>query len=433
MATFFEGSLQDGIAQAVHDASLSSTWENEYFADGEVAQALRDGSVLLRLTAGSQEAGFLSSFCPVAEFPAVIVIKNGKLEEYLLPGISKEAFRDRITAVLSGRKLSEPTTSLAQEQQQRQAAANTHSSVATPSPIPPAPAAVTQSPPPSSAISSRGSHPPESQSAKTSGTQQAKQPEPKSTKPKPQSAKQAKQEKLPSPTRHTRSTSTTSAHTRKGSVVKAASASASEPKPNPQHSAPRGPPSEYRLQVRLFDGRSIRSSFTPTQTIRNDVRPWLDQQMDGDKRPYNLKHVLTPLPSRTLSTSEESQALRDLGLGSTANLVMIPVASYTEAYASAATSLPARGISAVSNMVYTVASSAMNFAGSFIGYGSGATEANPPASSASPAAVEHTPRSRTTGPNIRTLHDQRNSRDDSQFYNGNQLNFEPRASERKDD
>ncbi|KAF7717282.1 Uncharacterized protein PECH_007561 [Penicillium ucsense] len=430
MATFFEGSLQDGIAQAVHDASLSSTWENEYFADKEVAQALRDGSVLLRLTAGSQEAGFLSSFCPVAEFPAVIVIKNGKLEEYLLPGISKEAFRDRITAVLSGRKLSQPAIALAQGQQQRQSAANAQSSVATSSPNPPAPAAVTQSPPPSSAISSRRSNSRESPATKTSGTQQAKQPEPRSTAPKPQSEKQ---EKLPSPTRHTRSTSTTSAHTRKGSVVKATSASTSEPNPKPQPSARRGPPSEYRLQVRLFDGRSIRSSFTPTQTIRNDVRPWLDQQMDGDKRPYNLKHVLTPLPSRTLSTSEESQALRDLGLGSTANLVMIPVASYTEAYASAATSLPARGISAVSNMVYTVASSAINFAGSFIGYGSGATEANPPASSASPAAVEHTPRSRTTGPNIRTLHDQRNSRDDSQFYNGNQLNFEPRASERKDD
>jgi hypothetical protein len=31
--------------------------------------------VLLRLTAGTQEAGFLSSFCPIAEFPALIAIK----------------------------------------------------------------------------------------------------------------------------------------------------------------------------------------------------------------------------------------------------------------------------------------------------------------------------------------------------------------------
>lgn len=41
----------------------------------KVAQALGDKSVSLRLTAGTQEAGFLSSFCPIAEFPALIVIK----------------------------------------------------------------------------------------------------------------------------------------------------------------------------------------------------------------------------------------------------------------------------------------------------------------------------------------------------------------------
>lgn len=152
--------------------------------------------------------------------------------------------------------------------------------------------------------------------------------------------------------------------------------------------------------------------------------------MTEDKRPYNLKHVLTPLPSRTLSMSEESQALQDLGLGSTANLVMVPVASYTEAYASAAAGLPARGISAVYNVVSSVASSATSLVGSFIGYGSSAPESEMQASSSTPPSSEGTRRSRTGGLNIRTLHDQQNERDDSQFYNGNQVSLSLRSSHR---
>ncbi|KAI2786654.1 hypothetical protein POX_g09042 [Penicillium oxalicum] len=442
MTVFFEGSLQDGIAQAVRDskavvcfvrdnAPLSSTWEDEYFKDDEVAQLLRHGSVTLRLTAGSQEAGFLSSFCPIAEFPAVIVIKNGKLEEYLLPGISKEAFKDRLTTVLHERKGSQPTTSSVQQHTAIPAAANHHSSPvsSTTSPI------STKSAPRQSSSeaspSSPGSTSQTLQPAKGSHAQQSN-PAKFDDPPAPMS-QPVKQEKRSNPVRHTKSPSVTPQSPRKPSTSKASPATTEETKPQPRPAVPRGPPTEYRLQVRLFDGRSIRSSFTPTQTIRNDVRPWLDQQMTDDRRPYNLKHVLTPLPSRTLSTSEESQALRDLGLGSTANLVMIPVASYTEAYASAATSLPTRGLSAVYGVVTSAASIATNLVGSFLGYASSATESSTQAPSASTAPVENAQRPRTGGPNIRTLHDQQGGRDDSQFYNGNQLNFEPRASERKND
>lgn len=188
-----------------------------------------------------------------------------------------------------------------------------------------------------------------------------------------------------------------------------------EPKPI----VSRGPPTEYRLQVRLFDGSSVRSSFTPTQSIRNDVRAWLDQKMEGDNRPYNLKHILTPLPSETLSVAQESQTLRDLGLGSTANLVMVPVSTYTEAY-SAAGSLPVRGISAVYNLASSAASTATGLVGSFLGYGSTAPASDATTSSASPA-TGNSQRPRTTGPNIRTLRDQQDGRGNNQLYNGNQV------------
>lgn len=197
---------------------------------------------------------------------------------------------------------------------------------------------------------------------------------------------------------------------------KATSLTDEAPKSKPP--VPQGPPNQYRLQVRLFDGRSVRSSFSPTQTIRGDVRPWLDQQTVDDHRPYNLKHILTPLPSRTLSVTEESQTLQDLGLGSTANLVMVPVQSYTEAY-SAAGSLPVRAISGFYNAVSSAAGTATELVGSFFGYGAG-TPANEPTSSP-PPSTENARRPRPPGPNIRTLRDQQNGRGDSQLYNGNQV------------
>jgi hypothetical protein len=42
----------------------------------QVAPVLDAKAVLLRLTAGTQEAGFLTSFCPIAKFPTVVVIKS---------------------------------------------------------------------------------------------------------------------------------------------------------------------------------------------------------------------------------------------------------------------------------------------------------------------------------------------------------------------
>ena len=74
-------------------------WENEYFADDDevlsipmplyqaypltyhcslqFAQLLEAKSITLRLTKDSQEAGFLTSFCPITKLPAVVVIKYG--------------------------------------------------------------------------------------------------------------------------------------------------------------------------------------------------------------------------------------------------------------------------------------------------------------------------------------------------------------------
>lgn len=191
--------------------------------------------------------------------------------------------------------------------------------------------------------------------------------------------------------------------------------------------------SEYRLQVRLFDGSSLRSNFAPTHTIRDDVRRWIDGQRSDGHTPYNLKQILTPLPNRTISISEENQPLGELGLGRTANLVMVPVQNYTEAYAASEASLPVRGLYAGYNLVAGAVGTVAGVLGSFLGIGPG--QPTPQQSTSSDRSIpipDSAPSSEGTGVgrrnirtvrsnNIRTLHDQQPGQRDQQFYNGNQV------------
>ncbi|KAJ5154187.1 uncharacterized protein N7500_009626 [Penicillium coprophilum] len=420
MTLFYNGSLQDGIAAAVRDAKavvcfvrddeeLSSQWENAYFGVDEVAQALNAKAVVLRLTAGSQEAGFLASFCPISKFPTVVLIKNGTLKEYIGPDISKDDFRSRLIAALENGNI--PSTTHQPQGNDTPTTSNNIPPVSIASqPLPEAPSNTSNS---------------AKQTSETAIKQQSSLEQiPKKAAEPVKSAASASQKHLSSKETSNKDIKGKAPMGSKKPTDKGAVKSErQEPKPV----VPRGPPTEYRLQVRLFDGSSVRSSFTPSQNIRYDVRAWLDQKMEGDNRPYNLKHILTPLPSETLSVTQESQTLRDLGLGSTANLVMVPVSTYTEAY-SASGSLPVRGIYAVYNLASSAASTAIGLVGSFLGYGSTAPATDATASSASPA-TGNSQRPRTIAPNIRTLRDQQDGRGNNQFYNGNQLNFEPRKNQ----
>lgn len=48
----------------------------------QIARTLASEAVLLCITAGTQEADFLTSFCPITRFPAVVVIKSVNLMTY---------------------------------------------------------------------------------------------------------------------------------------------------------------------------------------------------------------------------------------------------------------------------------------------------------------------------------------------------------------
>lgn len=193
-------------------------------------------------------------------------------------------------------------------------------------------------------------------------------------------------------------------------------------KPQTHTTAPPSKDGTYRIQVRLFDGTSIRSTFTGHQTIRADVRSWLDTQRSDGNTPYTLKAILHPLPNKTLSISEEEEPLQDLGLGRTANLVMVPVKGYTEAYASSAPGLAYRGLSAGYNLVSGAAGAVYGALGTFLGVGQ-VTQNTTAQSQSTAAGGSEAPRTGQAGSgiNIRTLRDQREGEGEHQLYNGNQV------------
>jgi hypothetical protein len=192
------------------------------------------------------------------------------------------------------------------------------------------------------------------------------------------------------------------------------------------------------LSVRLFDGRTIRSTFPRTATLQEDVRAWVDKEFSklaqddpniNNKQlpPYYFRHILAPQPSRELSAGDESQTLGDVDLAPSAALVLVPVKGYTEAYAGggggitgAASGLVGGAFGLLSSTVGLVGSTL----GSVIGYGSAPAQAptGQTTGSQSSQAAQPPPASEEPSIRVRTLADQR-AREPQQFYNGNQVSI----------
>ena len=178
---------------------------------------------------------------------------------------------------------------------------------------------------------------------------------------------------------------------------------------------------ECALQVRLFDGSTVRSRFPSDQTLRGNVRPWIDQ-IKSDDIPYTFKQVLTPLPNRTLSISEEEEDLQSLGLDPSATLVIVPVQGYTAAY-SGGQSIVSKGTAAGYSVISAGAGMVTGALGTFLGLGRAMAPGEPP--EASNSTMQGNAEADTVGTgsriNIRTLRDQQDSQDVHQLYNGNQV------------
>lgn len=166
--------------------------------------------------------------------------------------------------------------------------------------------------------------------------------------------------------------------------------------------------SECALQVRLFDGTTIRSRFPVAGSLRRDVRPWIDEHQEGDA-PYTFKLVLTPLPNKNVETSEEEQSLVALGLTPSATLILLPVTDFASAY-------EGKG---VLGRGYGLVSSGLGAVGGLLGSVLGSGAAAPAPAQAQESGNTTAGPSSANSAKVRTLRDQEEKKDDRQFYNGN--------------
>ncbi|KAF9184889.1 UBX domain-containing protein 4 [Haplosporangium sp. Z 767] len=81
-----------------------------------------------------------------------------------------------------------------------------------------------------------------------------------------------------------------------------------------------------RLNIRLFDGSSIRRTFNATDTLQQ-VRDWINENQDEENSAYNIVQLIPP---RTFT--DESKMLRDLELCPSATLVLKKIATASSAY-----------------------------------------------------------------------------------------------------
>jgi hypothetical protein len=375
--------------------------------------------VLLRLEAGSTEAGFLSAFCPIEKAPSFIVIQNGQLREQIVSGVSHEEFINRIRKVLGAAPIlgsnSQASNAASQED-------TPESQIARETPVAPLPS-IRQEP-----------------SAKAKGKQKATPPTPAPISTGP-SAQQVARDAL---RKKKQDENAELARIQAGIAAAKAErkAQAEGRKADRERLAQTSPTSSFptttstkgsraqkvHLNVRLFDGRTIRSTFDRTTKLQDEVRQWVDQEFmamteDPNEKlpPYYFRQILAPLPSRELSAGDENETLGDIDLAPSATLLLVPVKGYTEAYSGGGGVVGGvvGGVTGLVGGVFGLASSAVGMVGNALGYGG----AN--------AQEEQTAQGRTLSEvrppgdaNVRvtTLADQRAREPRSQeLYNGNQV------------
>ena len=174
------------------------------------------------------------------------------------------------------------------------------------------------------------------------------------------------------------------------------------------------------IQVRMLDGATIRNRFGSEHTLGSSVRDWVDHQRSDGDVPYTFKHILTPLPNRSLSISDEEESLRSLDLVPSATLIMVPVKDFTASYSTNQGSL-SKGISALYDFFVGIASLVLEALATFLGLRQNAEPEQIDADSGASTSTSTHDKAVTSRVNVRTLQDQQDDREHHQLYNGNQV------------
>ena len=520
---FHDGDLQSGISRAIQEQKLvacfvceddkdeSELWESSYLPSAD--EALSTKTVLLRLDFGGQEASFLSAFCPITEAPTLVIIHNGQVLEKLESGIDRDEFLQRLGKAVgvdidasnydNEKAEREPDSQLSQAQPDIATTATPEESTS----FPPVqePTSVSNSmqglfPGRAQQLETEYAKREESEKAERAARTAARKKEAEEAHAAHMGNKNDKgKQRASSTTAETaekekaRQAWIVQQKTRKdeakrererilnqiesdkqerrarAQMLKEANAAtnggvgASEPLPSSLDAASKrrmGAGGMCSLQVRLFDGSSIRGRFEPSATLASTVRDWVKETAGdgGADIPYTFRQILAPQPSRTIEVSEEHQTLADLDLTPSATLILAPVPGYTEAYASSGGYL-----SSAFKTVYRVAEGATGVLSSALtyvpGFGGGGGGGDASSSSANTSGPSDPMRAQTAGEasqgnqgqqyedggttgasskiRVKTLADQRaetakEQPKSTEFYNGNSSAFQGRKDDDSD-
>lgn len=405
---FFTGTLQEGIQTALQQSKLvvcfvtddqeeSKTWETEYLTDDSVAPSLEKDAVVLRLEAGSQEAGYLAAIFPLPKTPTLVIIKNGELKEYVAAGTAKDELLRRVARAFSTQTASNtqaqpssdpsPSTISPAAQTTTPAAQTVTSSTTTtttPSGTSPSTAALlTEAERRREAARKEREDLERERRRKAKGKLPAEENDPSKTRQSDavkkasqqlaERQRQAREERA----RVLRLIEDDKAERRARQERERLERQGESPGVPPTPTLPAGGSSDVApsspaarrhdqcaIQVRLLDGSTIRSRFASGATLARDVRPWIDGARTDGSGPYTFKVILTPRPNRAIDhAGEEEQSLADLGLAPSATLVLTPVDRYSSAY----TNVNAGLTSPVSRLVTAVLAFVANILGGIAG------------------------------------------------------------------
>ncbi|KAK0718848.1 hypothetical protein B0T21DRAFT_57596 [Apiosordaria backusii] len=473
----------------------SQTWENEYLKEEEIVGLLQATSVTLRLVAGSQEEGFLAQLYPLPKKPTLVIIKDGQLKEYIAAGVTKELFLERLQKALSP-VLSPPPPPPTQPEAAASPAVPVADPVMTTQPVitpqpatAPQPVSVEDSNPSSSGqttppSSNEQSHAQSMAAQTATRIERMKKAEAEAKKRREEEAKRRREEKgkanedpTKPATAHSQYAETLKkkqkeAREERQRILKQIEDDKAERKARQEaleaerkatteaSTAPFAPASQVfprtgklsshaSIQVRLFDGSTLRSRFSSTNTLK-DVRQWVTDNRKDGKKPFNFKILLTPLPSKTVDVTEEEKTLQELELTPSATLILLPVPKHSSAYSrssggsSASSTNSVREQGSLFQRVIAFIVVFYTMIGAFFTTLFGTS--SPPAGQEADDGDE-TPRQRspTRGGGQQQQQQQQQTqgtgdrriggleslrrRNEQQFYNGNSTNFQPRPDD----
>ncbi|RKF74733.1 putative ubx domain-containing protein [Golovinomyces cichoracearum] len=434
---FYSDGLRNAIDEALRDSKLvacfitdngdeSQLWENDFLQDQRIKRILSDQSVLLRLEAGSEEAGFLAAIFPIPKTPTFVLIEGGNLKEYITPGVLKDDFCRRLISIFvpnekvpSAFRLPQLGSAVPGEDE---FPAQSTSTVKT-SHVPKAKedgGNAAQEP----KIESQA-HNPTTQLPSFSQNYALLQKKLQDQDERARILKRVEDDK-----KHRRTEAARRKAERQISNSNLASDSAKiscPPNSSPLHFC--------SLLIRLFDGSTIRSKFHGTATLSNEVRTFISQhQPEKSHQPYIFKHILSPSSNHTIEATEETLSLQELGCFPNTTFILAPVKVYSEVYSK-------RGVGAVTNsfigglinnglrmisgglsMVVGTLSAAV---------GSSSTDERAEGSQRNDNRNRSAPSNTSTSQLLAEMSnlEERNRMDEQQFYNGNSVNFQPRLND----